>query len=370
MNLKDARKTTSMVKGEKENRYRRIERLFPLFMTLLIIAVPLSIILAVSIGPVRIPFFESYHILFYKLTGIGAVPPDATYEAIIWVVRLPRILLAALIGAGLALCGTIMQSSVQNPLADPYILGTSSGASLGATFVIIMGLGGVTWVQHIGIATGAFIGALAASMLVLVLASTGSKMTSVKLVLSGVVLNMICGSFSSLIVYLKPNAIGQQSVAFWSMGSLVSARWQSFGFLPLIIIAVTIFFLTQSRIMNTMMLGDETAVTLGIDTSRYRLIYMILAALLTGFIVAQCGIIGYVGLIIPHLARGIVGTDHRKMLPFAVCLGAVFLIWVDLVARTLVHGSELPLGLITSSIGAPLLLYRIVKQNFGSTNKI
>ena len=353
----------------KENRYRKIERLFPVFMVIAIIAIPLSIVLAITIGAVHISFINSFRILIDQMTGHPDRSFSAAYDAIIWQARVPRILMAAVVGAGLAMCGAVMQASVQNPLADPYIIGTSAGATLGATFVILLGLGGITWVQGISVPVGAFVGAMGASFLVLAIANTGGKMTSVKLVLSGVVLGMICSSFSQLIYTWKPNDEGMRAVSYWLMGSLAPINWTSFDFRPILILVAVLFFLSQGRIMNVMMLGDEAAATLGIDLTKYRLVYMIVASLLVGIIVTICGLVGYVGLIIPHIARGLVGTDHRKMLPLSICLGAVFLIWCDVAARSILVGSELPLGLITSIIGAPILMYRIVKQGFGSTDK-
>jgi iron complex transport system permease protein len=259
-----------------------------------------------------------------------------------------------------------MQASIQNPLADPYIIGTSTGASLGATVVVWLGvINNVSWAKGLSIGAGAFVGAMVASFLVLAIANSGGRMTSIKLVLGGAVLNMVFGSFSSMIFQLHPGDQRLQNVSYFLTGSLSVITWKSFGFIPIIIIAAIIFFLLQTRILNVMMLGDESATTVGVDTTRYRLVFMIVASLITGIIVATCGIVGYVGLIIPHIARGLVGTNHRKMLPFSICLGAVFLIWCDVFARTIIVHGELPLGLVTATIGAPLLLYRIVRQGFG-----
>ena len=336
------------------------------------IAIVFSAILSVSIGETNIPFAETYRILVNKLFGWGNIESSTLGTiSIIWKVRLPRILFTLIVGTGLSLCGIVMQSSVRNPLADPYILGTSAGASLGATFAIMLGLGGVEWARTVGVSTSAFIGALGASILVLLIAGSGGRMTPVKLVLGGTVINMICSTFSSLIVYAFPNQDGMQSVAYWTMGSLAVGGYGDLVYVAIFTVAAIIFFFTQSRVMNAMMLGDEGATTLGINTTRYRLIYMAVAALLVGFMVTKCGIIGYVGLIIPHISRGLVGADHRRLVPFAVCLGALFMLWCDVISRSalsiLFHKSGvLPLGLITSAIGAPILLHRIIRQGFAS----
>ena len=353
-----------------ENRYKRIERLFVPLMVGIVVAIIASVLLCVAVGEVSIPVDESYRILLYKLFGIGQPESSNAMMSIIWKARVPRILMALCVGAGLALCGVAMQSSVQNPLADPYILGASSGASLGATFAIMAGLGGVSWANQLGVSTSAFIGSMGASLLVLVIAGVGGRMTSVKLVLGGTVLNMVCSTFTTLIVYLFPDADGMQTVSYWLMGSLAGVGYKDLTYLPAVIAVAIVFFHSQSRVMNTMVLGDATANTLGVNTSAHRVVYMITSSLLIAIMVTKCGIIGYVGLIIPHIARGFVGSDHRKLVPFAACLGALFLLWCDLLSRSVLgvfgRSGELPIGLITSAIGAPLLLYRIIRQGFTS----
>jgi iron complex transport system permease protein len=307
----------------------------------------------------------------FKAFGIGHPDLSNAYMSIIWLARVPRILMATLIGAGLALCGVIMQSSVQNPLADPYILGTSSGASLGATAAIMLGLGGVGWAKDMSVSTAAFVGASAASILVLIISGIGSRMTSIKLVLSGTVLNMVCSTFSSIIIFLFPNEEGMKSVTYWMMGSLSAIGFRDFTYLPILLMCTSIYFYLNARVMNTMMLGDETALTLGINTTRARVVYMLVSSLLIAFIVTKCGLIGYVGLIIPHFARGIVGTEHRRLIPFTLFCGALFLLWSDVISRSILsffgRNGELPLGLITSCIGAPMLLLRIIKSGFSSS---
>jgi iron complex transport system permease protein len=363
---------TGRIKQSEESRYKAMDRLFPILMIVVLAALPLSIILSVSIGEVHIPFGECYHILLHKLTGLGQPQSSEAMMSIVWLARVPRILMAVLIGAGLAICGVVMQSSVQNPLADPYILGTSSGASLGATFVIMLGFGGIGWVQQIGVSTAAFVGATGASVLVLLIAGMGGRMTSVKLVLAGTVLNMVCSTFSSLIIYLFPNEEGMKSVSYWMMGSLSAIGMRDLPFLAALIPLAVLLFFTQARVMNTMMLGDETAVTLGVNTTKSRVWYMVAAALLIGLMVTKSGIIGYVGLIIPHITRGMVGTNHKRLIPFAALLGALFLLWCDVLSRSVLgffgHAGELPLGLITSIIGAPMLLHRIIRQGFTSAD--
>jgi iron complex transport system permease protein len=335
-------------------------------LVLLIFGLILSIGISVSIGQVDVPLGDTAAILADKLLGFrGARAVDSTFVDVIWSIRLPRALLACAVGAGLALCGTAMQAAVQNPLADPYILGVSSGASLGATFAILIGLGSSGLLARTGVAFWAFAGAFGASMMVMILAGIGGKASSTKLVLAGMIINALCGALTNFIVYMANDANGIRNVVFWTMGSLSAANWKT---LPLTVYATmlaVLFFLTQSRILNTMLLGDEAAVTLGINLTIYRRIYLLVSALITGILVSGCGMIGFVGLIIPHIVRSAVGSDHKKLLPLAVLCGALFLLWADIIARKIIRGSEMPIGIITALIGAPLLMYMIIRKGYG-----
>ncbi|MDU1320319.1 MAG: iron ABC transporter permease [Clostridium botulinum] len=327
--------------------------LFIAIITGLVTILILSIIISVSIGQVSIPFSQSYRILIYKLTGLQTGNLDqfmnGMFEEIIWQIRFPRVLLAMIAGIGLTLCGVVMQASVQNPLADPYILGISSGASLGATFSIMIGFG--------------------AGALVMGLASIGGKMSSVKLVLAGTVINALCNAISSFIVYFAKDAEGIRSVTFWTMGSLTSAQWGKLPIITTIVMLAVVLFLSQARIMNTMMMGEETAVTLGINLNFYRRLYMVISVAVTGVIVATCGIIGFVGLIVPHIVRSIVGSDNKRLLPASILFSAIFLIWADIFARTIIPNGELPIGIITSLLGAPVFMYMLVKRSYGFGGK-
>ena len=336
----------------------------------LVVAILLSAGVALANGQANITLGEVYQILFYKishgLVGDLSGISDANIN-IVWFVRAPRVLLSIFVGMGLAISGAVMQAVVQNPLADPYILGISSGASLGATFAILVGFGGSALVLQLGLSFGAFAGAGIATILVLLLASIGGKMTSTKLVLSGTIVSALCSSVSNMIIYLASNAEGMKTVAFWSMGSLASASWNKLGFIVVLVSLITLFFLTQYRVLNTLLLGDEVASTLGVKLTFYRRFYMLLAALLTSIIVANSGMIGFVGLIVPHIVRGVSGSDHRLLMPLTALTGALFLIWADVIARSTLQGVELPIGIITALIGAPIFIYIIVKRqyNFG-----
>jgi ABC-type Fe3+-siderophore transport system permease subunit len=254
----------------KKGTYKtEIANFYYAIILLLIGLIMLSAVYSVSIGQVHIPFKQSMEILIHALTNgrVGSLNniESESYLNIILQIRMPRVIFALLIGMGLSLCGTIMQAVVQNPLADPYILGISSGASLGATFAIMIGFGSGAFLSQFGVAFGAFVGAMITSIAVLVLSSIGGKATSVKLVLSGVVIGALCGSFSSLIIYFANDTEGIKTVTFWSMGSLASSSWEKVPIMAIIILLGCGMFLFQHRVLNTMLLGDESAITLGIN---------------------------------------------------------------------------------------------------------
>ena len=262
-------------------------------------------------------------------------------------------------GAGLALAGVVMQASVQNPLAEPFILGIASGASVGATLAILIGTAAIPF----GVPGAAFLGAILATLAVLMLAGIHRRVSTVKLVLAGAAISALCVAATNFIVYMAADAEGMQSAAFWTMGSLADAKWHSL-FLPVLVVtALIVYFLSQLRTLDVLLLGEELAVTLGIDASAKRRLYMGLLALLTGVLVATCGIIGFVGLVVPHLVRAFTGASHRRLLPAALLVGAIFLVVADLLARTLLPAGDLPIGIITALIGAPLFM----KLLFGSS---
>lgn len=318
----------------------------------------LAAVCAISAGSVSVPLADTLAIITAKLAGrIPAVDPALT--DIIWSLRVPRVLLAMTAGAGLALAGVVMQASVQNPLAEPFILGIASGASVGATLAILIGTAAIPF----GVPGAAFLGAILATLAVLMLAGIHRRVSTVKLVLAGAAISALCVAATNFIVYMAADAEGMQSAAFWTMGSLADAKWHSL-FLPVLIVtALAVYFLSQLRTLDVLLLGEELAVTLGIDASAKRRLYMGLLALLTGVLVATCGIIGFVGLVVPHLVRAFTGASHRRLLPAALLVGAIFLVVADLLARTLLPAGDLPIGIITALIGAPLFM----KLLFGSS---
>lgn len=341
--------------------WRKDKKVF--IAVLLILLFISSIILGISFGAVDIPPYDVYRVFLYKVFGINIGNLDeilnSTLFDIIWGVRMPRVLLGAFSGMALAMVGLIMQATIQNPLGDPYILGLSSGASLGATFSILIGFSGV--LSSFGAPLGAFLGALMASIFVYFLARIGGRITPFKMILAGMVISSICSSLTSLIIFLSKDNEGIRTVNFWMMGSLAGAEWSNIVLPIAISVIPLIYFFTQYRNLNLMVLGDETSITLGLNIEKHRKIYMILSSLITGVIVSVCGTIGFVGIMIPHIVRLIFGTDHKTLLPFSALVGAIFLIWADIIARCAITNMELPIGIITSVIGAPFLLWLMVK---------
>ena len=336
-----------------------------LVMLLLAVLLVLAFLWALSIGTVKLSFVQIYEGIVNQFTSGMAIETagQGPVHDIIWLLRLPRLVLAALVGMGLSVCGVIMQAVVKNPLADPYILGISSGASLGATAAILLGIGVALGENFVGIA--AFIGAFAMSLGVLFISNLGGRSNSIKLLLGGMALSAVCGAFSSFIVYFANNKEGMQSIAYWMMGSFAGAKWETLAVIGPIVLLAVLFLWTQSRMLNLMLLGDESALTLGTDLHIYRQIYLLVSSLIVGFVVYSAGMIGFVGLVVPHVIRMLVGTDHKKLIPVSAMTGAVFLVIADGLCRVIIPRTELPIGILISLIGAPCFVYLMIKKTYG-----
>lgn len=352
----------TMVIKEKSNKLKEA----PFYMGVSIILLTILIIsigLSVTLGSVDISIRDVYSIILYKLFGIGTELSSGPVHDVVWLIRLPRIILALAVGMGLSVVGVIMQAIVKNPLADPYVLGISSGASLGATIAVMLGVGLTLGNNAIGIC--GFIGAFINSILVIIISNVRGRTNSVKLLLVGMALSSVCSAFSSFIVYFANDAQGIQTITFWLMGSVAGAKWEQLNFILPIILGGIIFFITQYRILNLMLLGDEVSITLGTDLHKYRCLYLLITSLMVGVLVYSSGMIGFVGLIIPHISRILFGTSHKKLIPIGAMLGGIFLIWADVFSRTIIKGSEIPIGILISIIGAPCFLWLAIKKSYG-----
>ena len=261
---------------------------------ILLVILFLSIGFAVTIGSVDISIKEVYQVILYKLLNIGdsSIGTGAVAD-VVWLIRMPRIVLAIAVGVGLSVVGIVMQAIVKNPLADPYILGVSSGASLGATLAVVLGIGSSFGSNSLGIM--GFIGAFGVSILVLIISNIGERSNSIKLLLAGMALSSVCSSFSSFLVYISDDSQKLKTITFWLMGSLAGAKWNEIVIIMPIIILGVIFFMTQYRTLNLMLLGDEVSITLGTDLHKFRIIYLVITSLMIGLLVYVSGMIGFVG---------------------------------------------------------------------------
>ncbi|MEW5723161.1 MAG: iron ABC transporter permease [Thermodesulfobacteriota bacterium] len=274
---------------------------------------------------------------------------DPTFPYVVVDVRLPRILTSAVVGAGLALAGVIFQGLLLNPLADPYTLGVSAGAAFGASLALLLGLGG-----PLAVSLSAFLFAALTLVAVIALSAAGGRVHPGNLILSGVIVAAILSAGLSFLKYVADEQVSV--IIFWLLGSFASRTWTDVGLTSLFVSAGLAVGLLFARDLNVMSLGGRTAESLGVDTTRVRLILLVTASLMTAVCVSVSGIIGFVGLIIPHLMRFFTGPDNRALLPVSALAGAVLLLTADTAARVLLPG-EIPIGVLTALIGGPVFCY-------------
>lgn len=311
-------------------------------------------VLALMFGAVHIPWRESLGFLWAQLTGGMVFASDIANYRIVVDSRLPRVLLAALVGAGLSGVGLIVQAMVRNALADPYVLGISSGASVGATSVVLFGAFGALGIY--ALSTAAFLGALGATLLVYLMARSAAGLVPLRLVLTGTALGYGFSAATTVLVFMAPHGDAARSVMFWLLGSLAGATWQMVPLVAVVCALGLAVIATSARQLNALSMGDEVSAALGMNASRFRLLLFVVAAAMTGCFVSICGAVGFVGLVVPHVARLLVGADHRRLIVLTPLLGAVFLVTADLLARTLIPPQELPLGAITAAVGVPVFV--------------
>ncbi len=297
--------------------------------------------LGLGLGSVRVPV----------LTGLLGAGLDSTSRAILWDLRLPRVILAGIVGWSLSTGGVVFQALMRNPLAEPFLLGVSSGAAVGAVIGILFGV--IFWG---GIPVMAFLGALITIILVLAIAQRARSIDPNTLILTGVIINAF---FAALIMFALAIASGEKlhSLLFWLYGDLSRGRFVDLWVMIPVVLAGSVLLYGMARSFNLIASGEEVAAQLGVDVERAKWISLIVVSLMSGVTVAFSGIIGFVGLLVPHLVRMAVGPDHRILLPASGLFGASFLIGTDLLARTVISPSELPVGVVTAFLGAPFFLY-------------
>ena len=343
---------------------RTIRRMPLAILTILLIVLLLfSCLLGLKLGYLSVSLPGIVSILASHLLG-SALPSDIAMGIAdaVWDLRLPRILLALAVGMGLSLSGMVMQAMFRNPMSDPYIMGVSSGASLGAASAVFFGAGAAFGVSAIG--CGAFLGALALSIVLAIAAGRVAPGDSSYLLIFGAALAAVCGGITSVMVYIGANATGMDVTLYWLMGSVSFAKLLPTLSVLFIVLLFIGFFSTQTRILNLMLEGEETAVPLGRQLLPFRRLYLILNALLMGSLVTQAGLIGFVGLLVPHACRMVMGADHRKLLPVSVLVGGLVTVWADIIGRILVSGVDIPLGVSLSLIGAPAFLAMLVRRSY------
>jgi iron complex transport system permease protein len=311
-----------------------------------------SVVLATGLGPVSVGPSTVARAVGHHLVGRPATRSwSASADTIVWQIRLPRVLLGMTVGAGLAVVGVTFQAMVRNALADPYILGVSSGASTGAASVLVLGF--LAGLGPYGVAAGAFAGAMVAVTCVFVAAQQLGRLSSMRLVLAGVAVGGFFSSLTGLIVLTSDDLDAARSVLAWTVGNLVAARWD---LLPIPVTCVgsgVAWLLVRARQLNPLSIGDETAASLGIDAQRFRLELVLVASVITASAVAVSGAIGFVGLLVPHVGRLLVGSDHRRLIPISALLGSIALVWFDVAARMLLAPREIPIGVLTTLLGGP-----------------
>lgn len=327
-----------------------------------VILLLLSIVVSLSIGSAHLPISHIIGILGKHLPWLGdhieASWPQSS-EQIMNKVRIPRVLLGILVGAALSIAGAGFQGVLRNPLADPYSLGVSSGASVGAAVLIYFGLQ-FAWFGQWTVPVVAFVTGLISLFLVLKLALIEGKLKMETLILSGVVMQAFLGAIVSFLVSISNQVINE--IIFWLMGSLAMRGWTyTYMILPYLLIGL-IILLSYARSLNLLSLGERQAAHLGVHVERTKLIVLITATLVTAAAVSVAGVIGFVGLIVPHLVRLLVGPDYRLIIPLSAIGGGIYVLWADTLARTLLSPTEIPLGVITAFLGAPFFAYLLHKD--------
>ncbi|WP_199537376.1 FecCD family ABC transporter permease [Spongiactinospora gelatinilytica] len=319
-----------------------------------------SLVVAVGLGPVSIPAGDVARMLGHRLAPwLVSEAPAGPQSVIVLDIRFPRVLLGAVVGAGLAAVGAVLQGVLRNPLADPYIIGASSGASLGAVLVI---LAGVSPFGPLSLPLSAFAGAMAAFGFVLGISRRGGQLAPTRLILAGVAVAALTEAVTSYIVLTTPDK-EVRTALFWTLGGLSGTQWRDVGVPAVIVLSATAWFVTRATLLNALVLGDEGATGLGVEVDRLRLRLITASALVIGTVVAVSGGIGFVALMVPHAVRLAARADNRHLVPLSALTGALLLVWVDVGARMLNQPDEIPIGVITAVLGSPFFLFLLIRAD-------
>jgi len=340
-------------KGKK----RKIHAILSIFLALLII-----IIISVSLGAGSPRFNEVIQVILSKLFPfLGVDPGPQITQIIIFEIRLPRVVLAVIAGAGLAASGVAMQGVLKNPLVSPYILGISSAAGFGASLAIALGIGVVTQYGGYMVVANAFVFSFLAMLMVYGIARLRG-VTPESVILAGVAVGFLFSAMLALVQFIAPEHAAVRAIVFWLLGGLYTATWESILIiLPIVLVAIALI-MRYSWDMNVMSLGEEVAMSIGVNSQQVIVICMALATLVTASIVSFTGVIGFICLVSPHIARMMIGSDHRFLLPCSIVLGACLLLCSDTLARLVLMPSEVPVGIVTALIGVPFFLYLLLSR--------
>lgn len=331
----------------------------------LVIAAGTCVLIALvcaGIGPALIPWTDVAQIIGNHLVGFPSQQTwSATSDTIVWVTRVPRVVMGMATGATLAMAGAALQAMVRNPLADPYILGVNGGASTGAAVAIVIcaGSGGGALL----LSGSAFLGALGATLLVLAIGGSRTGGGPVRLIMAGMAVGYALSATTNFLIFTSDSAESSRSVMFWMLGSLANIHWPTAILSTATALVVVVLLSANASTLDALASGDEAALTLGVRPESARIWLMIIVSLAVGVVVAGAGSIGFVGLVIPHLARALVGSRHRVLIPASALLGAAFLVLADVGARMLFAPQEMPIGVITGIVGAPFLLALVRHKN-------
>ncbi len=330
-----------------------------LTLSLLALAVMLGAVFSGALGFLRVPFCDALRVYGAALLGQQPAGIDAATVSVLMSVRLPRILSALLVGGSLALCGAVFQALLLNPLADPYTLGISTGAAFGASLVIVLQILGLALPTAVSVPVFAFLGGMATLALVLYLATGDSRLSSTSLILSGVIVSAILSAAIGFCKFLADEQVGL--IIFWLMGSLAGASWSQLAGLAPVTLLGALLLCAFGRDLNIMAMGDRAAASLGVATKKLRLGLVALCSLLTALAVSVSGVIGFVGLIVPHLLRQLLGPDNRLLLPASFLSGALLLLLADTLTRAVLP-SEVPIGVLTALLGGPFFCFLFKKR--------
>ncbi len=327
--------------------------LYPILFGIVLLA---SAVGAVFIGAIDIPANMVWGSFLHRLHISSDISVPAFYDTAIWQLRLPRIVMSLVAGASLAVCGCVFQSIFRNPICDPYVLGISSGASLGAAIAIILG-----WdVALLGITLPALFTALLTLVFIMAVGRISGQKSTQTLLLTGIALNFLISSVITLLVVINQQSM--QKIYFWTMGSLATVSWGEIAWLIPVMIAVFVVLFYYAKDLNIMQMGVESAQSIGVDTQKTTYVVLIASSILIGVVVSFCGVIGFIGLIIPNIIRLMFGSDNRKLFAYSIFFGAFFLLVADTLARTIAAPSELPVGSITALAGAPYFIYLLLRR--------